>query len=106
MVSAERGIVLSEPVARAVVDGGPVVALESTIITHGLLRPENLEAALEFEQTVADEGAVPATVAILDGVAHVGLEADEVQRLAGAAEAAKLSARDLPVAMAQGMTGG
>jgi pseudouridylate synthase len=104
--SAKRRVVFSERVARAVHDGAPVVALESTIITHGLPRTENLHAALEFERTVADRGAVPATIGILDGVAHVGLEADELQRLAGAEDALKLSARDLPVAMARAATGG
>jgi pseudouridylate synthase len=93
-------------VARALRDSDPVVALESTIITHGLPRPENLAAAVEFERTVAGRGAVPATIAVLEGVAHVGLEADELERLAGAVGALKLSARDLPVAMAQGATGG
>jgi pseudouridine-5'-phosphate glycosidase len=104
--SAQRRVVLSESVARALDEGDPVVALESTIITHGLPRPENLQAALAFERTVADGGAVPATIAMLDGVAHVGLEAGEVEHLAGTEAALKLSARDLPVAMAQGMTGG
>jgi pseudouridine-5'-phosphate glycosidase len=104
--SPGRRVVLSEPVARAVRDGNPVVALESTIITHGLPRPENLEAALEFERTVAGRGAVPATIAMLDGVAHVGLEADELTRLVATDGALKLSARDLPVAMAQKATGG
>ncbi len=83
-----------------------MVALESTIITHGLPRPDNIEAALEFERTVSDGGAVPATIAMLEGVAHVGLNADELERLAGGGTALKLSARDLPVAMAQGATGG
>ena len=100
------GVVLSENVARALSDGGPVVALESTIITHGLPRPENLRAALEFEQTVAESGALPATIAMLDGVAHVGLEPDELERLVATDGALKLSARDLPVAMVQGATGG
>jgi pseudouridine-5'-phosphate glycosidase len=105
-VSSRRRIVISEPVACALREGDPVVALESTIITHGLPRPENLEAATEFERAVADRGAVPATIAMLDGVAHVGLERDELERLAGAEGAVKLSARDLPVAMAQRATGG
>ncbi len=99
-------VVQSETVARALVAGDPVVALESTIITHGLPRPENLEAAREFERVVAEHGAVPATIAMLDGVAHIGLEADELERLVGTDGALKLSARDLPVAMAQGATGG
>lgn len=106
MRSAARRVVLSEAVARALRDGDPIVALESTIITHGLPRPENLEAALEFERTVAGRGAVPATIAMLDGVAHVGLEPEELERLVATDGALKLSARDLPVAMAQGATGG
>jgi pseudouridylate synthase len=99
-------VVLSETVARALRDGAAVVALESTIITHGLPRPENLAAAREFEETVAGRGAVPATIAVLDGVVHVGLEPEELERLAGTHGALKLSARDLPVAVAQGASGG
>jgi len=104
--SEARRVVVSEAVARALRHGDPVVALESTIITHGLPRPENLEAALEFERTVAGRGAVPATIALLDGVPHVGLERDLLERLVATDGALKLSARDLPVAMAQGATGG
>jgi pseudouridine-5'-phosphate glycosidase len=104
--SEQRGVVLSEDAARALRDGDPIVALESTIITHGLPRPENHRAALEFEQAVADRGAVPATIAMLDGVAHIGLEPDELHGLASTEIAMKLSARDLPVAVAQGATGG
>lgn len=99
-------MVVSETVARALRDGDPVVALESTIITHGLPQPENLEAARQFEQTVGEGGAVPATIAVLEGVAHVGLEPGELERLAAGDGAVKLSMRDLPVAMAQGATGG
>jgi pseudouridine-5'-phosphate glycosidase len=98
--------VYSETVARALGAGDPVVALESTIITHGLPRPENLEAAQEFERVVAARGAVPATIAVLDGVPHIGLKADELERLVETDGAVKLSARDLPVAMAHGATGG
>jgi pseudouridine-5'-phosphate glycosidase len=97
---------MSEAVAEALRDGAPVVALESTIITHGLPRPENLAAAIEFEQTVAQGGAVPATIAMLDGVANVGLTRDQLERLALSETAVKLSARDLPIAIAQGATGG
>ncbi|MGH2893913.1 MAG: pseudouridine-5'-phosphate glycosidase [Solirubrobacteraceae bacterium] len=103
---APHGVVLSETVARALRDGDPVVALESTIITHGLPRAENIQAAREFEQTVSERGAVPATIAVLDGVAHVGLEGGELERLAGRDAAVKLSVRDLPVAMAQATSGG
>ena len=106
MRSNNAAVVVSERVAGALCDGAPVVALESTIITHGLPRPDNIQAALEFERTVADRGAVPATIAVLDGSVHVGLETGELERLAGTAGALKLSARDLPVAIAQGDTGG
>jgi pseudouridine-5'-phosphate glycosidase len=98
--------VVSDEVARALGDGAPVVALESTIITHGLPQPENALAAREFEQAVAAGGAVPATIAVIDGVPHVGLEPDQLDRLARADEPHKLSARDLPVAAAQKTTGG
>ncbi|HEX3975567.1 MAG TPA: pseudouridine-5'-phosphate glycosidase [Solirubrobacteraceae bacterium] len=106
MTPAPHGLVVSDTVAHALRDGDPIVALESTIITHGLPRPENIRAAREFEQSVTDRGAVPATIAMLDGVAHVGLEAGELERLAGSEAAVKLSVRDLPVAVAQGTTGG
>jgi pseudouridine-5'-phosphate glycosidase len=99
-------VVHSETVARALDAGDPVVALESTIITHGLPRPENLEAAREFERTVAERGAVPATIAVLGGVPHIGLEDEELERLVHTDGPFKLSARDLPVAMAKGATGG
>jgi pseudouridine-5'-phosphate glycosidase len=98
--------VLSERVATALSDGAPVVALESTIITHGLPHPENVRAAMDFERTVADSGAVPPTIAVLDGVVQIGVEADQLERLAGAESALKLSARDLPVALARGASGG
>jgi pseudouridine-5'-phosphate glycosidase len=97
---------VSAPVARALRDGQPLVALESTIITHGLPRPDNVRAAREFEQAVSERGAVPATIAVLNGVPHVGLETEELERLAGSETAVKLSVRDLPVAMAQDTTGG
>jgi pseudouridine-5'-phosphate glycosidase len=101
-----RPVVLSDVVAEALRTGAPVLALESTIITHGLPQPQNLEAARQFEAAVAAHGAVPATIAVLDGVPRIGLEADELERVAGAGAAVKLSARDLPVAIAQGLTGG
>jgi pseudouridylate synthase len=104
--SAQQQVVVSERVAEAVRDGSPVVALESTIITHGLPRPDNLEAALGFERTVAESGALPATIGVLDGVIRVGLEEGELERLGGAEAPLKLSGRDLPLAMAQRATGG
>jgi pseudouridylate synthase len=102
----EPRVVVSEEVASALQEREPVVALESTIITHGLPRPENVQAALEFERTVAEAGAVPATIAVVSGEVHIGLEPGELERLAGADAPLKLSARDLPVAMARRATGG
>ena len=101
-----RRVVLAEKVEAALRDGAPVVALESTIITHGLPRPQNLGAALEFERAVAAAGAVPATIAVLDGTVRIGLAPDELKHLASRDDVLKLSARDLPLAMARGATGG
>ena len=95
---------LSEPVRQALDAGGAVVALESTIIAHGLPRPRNLEVARELEAAVAAAGAVPATIAVLDGEAHVGLDENGLARIA-TADMAKLSVRDLPLAAARGADG-
>jgi pseudouridine-5'-phosphate glycosidase len=93
------------PEVREALDAGtPVVALESTIISHGLPRPRNLEAAREFEQIVRDGGAVPATIAIVDGVARVGLDDDALERIAGEG-VAKASVRDIAILSARGGTG-
>jgi pseudouridine-5'-phosphate glycosidase len=95
----------SSEVARAQRDGMPIVALESTIIAHGLPRPRNLEVARELETIVRDQGACPATIAVLDGATHIGLEDDELVRVAGSPDLRKLGRRDLPVAMALGASG-
>lgn len=92
---------LSDEVADALATGAPVVALESTIISHGLPRPRNLEAARGFEALLRDAGVVPATIAVLDGVPHVGLDDEGVQRIANE-EMAKASIRDLPILAARG----
>ena len=89
-----------EHVTRARRDGRPVVALESTIISHGLPHPDNLRVAREIEQTVRDNGAVPATIGMIGGELIVGLDDDQVQHLALAEGVAKLSVRDLAVAAA------
>ncbi len=93
------------PVAEALAAGRPVVALESTIISHGLPRPRNLEAARSFERQLRDAGVTPATVAMLDGDLRVGLTDDELVRVAGDDDVAKVSVRDLPVAAAGGRSG-
>ncbi len=99
------GIRYGAEVARARTAGRPIVALESTIVAHGLPRPDNLRVAYEIEQAVRDAGAVPATIGVLDGVIRVGLEADELTRLATAHNVAKLSVRDLAPAGAAGVDG-
>ncbi len=86
-------------------DGLPIVALESTIITHGMLWPRNFETALQVENKVRSEGAVPATIAVLDGVLHVGLTQEQLETLAQSQNVAKLSRADLAVTMARGDTG-
>ncbi len=97
---------VSQEVRDAVGAGRPVVALESTIITHGLPRPRNLEVAREAEALVREAGAVPATVGVADGVATIGLTEDQIAHLAADDRAVKLSIRDLPVAAAKTSTGG
>ena len=89
-----------DQVSRARRDGRPVVALESTIVSHGLPRPDNLRVAREIEQTVRDNGAVPATIGMIGGELVVGLSDAQIEHLAGADDVAKLSVRDLAVAAA------
>ena len=95
---------LSDAVAAALADNRPVVALESTIISHGLPRPRNHEAAIEFEQILRDAGVTPATIAVLDGVPQIGLDAEGVRRIAEE-DLAKASVRDLPILAARGGSG-
>jgi pseudouridylate synthase len=97
--------VLSREVAGALSSGRPVVALESTLLAHGLPRPDNRAAADDVEAAVRAGGAVPATIAVLDGVPHVGLTADEVDRICADPGLAKLGVRDLPIAAALGISG-
>ena len=92
-------------VAAASKTGRPIVALESTIVAHGLPRPDNLAVARQIEQTVRDHGAVPATIGMIDGQLVVGLDDDELTRMATAEGVAKLSVRDLALAAAAGADG-
>lgn len=92
-------------VAAARRDGRPVVALESTIVAHGLPRPDNLRVAREIEQVVRDNGAVPATIGMVGGELTVGLDDAQLTRLATADGVAKLSVRDLALAAAAGADG-
>ncbi|MEU1148554.1 pseudouridine-5'-phosphate glycosidase [Streptomyces sp. NPDC005863] len=98
-------LVVSDEVRTAVAELRPVVALESTIIAHGLPRPRNLRVAQELEAVVREEDAVPATVAVLDGVPHVGLDKDQLDRVANEDGIRKLGHRDLPLAVATGASG-
>jgi len=97
---------INPEVAKALAENTPVVALESALITHGLPRPLNLEVARELETAVREEGATPATVAILDGVPYIGLSPARLEALARAPDPAKVSLRDLPGVVAQKRTGG
>ncbi len=98
-------LTLSPEVTEALASNAPVVALESTIITHGMPYPQNLETARRVEDEVRAAGAVPATIAILAGRLHVGLTGAELESLAQAKDVMKLSRADLAVAMATGRTG-
>jgi pseudouridine-5'-phosphate glycosidase len=92
-------------VSAALSDGRPVVALESTIISHGLPRPDNLRVAREIEDSVRSGGAVPATIAVVDGVPRVGLDDVALASIAGDDDVVKVSVRDIGVVVARGGTG-
>ncbi len=96
---------LSPEVAEALANGAPVVALESTIITHGMPWPRNLESAREVEADLRAAGAVPATIAVIDGTLHAGLTDPQLEALAQTRNAAKLSRADLAASLARGGTG-
>ncbi|TNB47287.1 pseudouridine-5'-phosphate glycosidase [Martelella lutilitoris] len=107
MTLSEIEIIKSGEVETALAGGKPVVALESTIITHGMPYPANLETALAVEAVVRANGAVPATIAVIDGKLHAGLEEDVIERLAKVEDGiVKASGRDLAVAMVKGQTAG
>lgn len=95
----------SGEVRRALNTGEPIVALESTIISHGLPRPENLRVARAVEQIVRDRGAVPATIAVVEGTVHIGLESDLLEQVAGRDDVVKVSVRDLATVVASRGTG-
>lgn len=86
--------------------GRSIVALESTVLTHGLPRPQNLELARNMEQTVRENGAAPATIAFLDGCLHIGLTDPELERLANEKDAYKVGPRDFATVMVNGACGG
>lgn len=96
---------VTDEVRTALGDGAPVVALESTIISHGMPYPQNVEMATSVEQLIRDEGAVPATIALLHGRPKVGLSAPDLELLATADDVMKVSLRDLPFVMTKGTHG-
>src|SRR3954451_8120966 len=99
-------LTLADEVAQALAEGRPVVALESTIVTHGMPYPRNLETALGVEEVVRAHGAVPATVALVDGRPRVGLPDADLEKLAAGEGVAKASRRDLPALAAAGRSAG
>ena len=99
-------LVIAPEVRDAVASGDPVLALESTIFTHGLPRPRNLTVALEAEARVRALGVVPATIGLVDGRPTVGLSPDEIERLSTADGVVKASVRDVPVAVVKGLSAG
>jgi pseudouridine-5'-phosphate glycosidase len=104
--SFNRNLLTVAPLVGAALSANkPVVALESTVIAHGLPRPQNLETAQSLEEIVREEGATPATIAILKGKLCVGLEPDQIEELANSENVRKISTRDLPVARARQWNG-
>lgn len=105
-MNLEKFLVVSEEVKNAINEGKPVVALESTIISHGMPYPKNVETALEVEKIVRDNGAVPATIAIINGKLTVGISRDKIEYLGKKGlDVPKASRRDLPVLLSKGMDG-
>jgi pseudouridylate synthase len=102
---ADRWLVRSSAVAAAQAQGRPVVALESTIIAHGMPWPENVRTAREVEAIIRAHGAEPATIAVIDGRIRIGLTDDELERLGRSGQARKVSRRDLPAVLASGELG-
>ena len=100
VVHMKSAIKYSAEVAGAIATGKPLVALESTIISHGLPRPSNLAVAIECERIIREHGAVPATIALLNGVVHVGVEIKELEAIANRDDISKASVRDLAIIVA------
>src|SRR6185369_11627471 len=96
---------IASEVATAISQHRPVVALESTVIAHGLPRPQNLQTAHRLQDIVRETGAIPATIAIINGEPSVGLNDDQIDALANGSDIKKISTRDIAVAVAQGWNG-
>lgn len=106
MTELPKSFSLSVEIVSARRRGLPIVALESTVVTHGLPKPQNLTLAQDMEAAVRSEGATPATIAIMGGKVQVGLSPDQLERLANAEDAIKVSLRDFATALTQGKMGG
>lgn len=100
MIDGSSTIHYSDEVREGLIAGKPIVALESTIISHGLPRPQNLDVAQEVEAIVRQHGAIPATIAVLDGVVHIGLSDADLVAVANRDDIAKASGRDLAIVVA------
>src|SRR5215467_14589586 len=105
MASMHELLNIAPDVAAAMGEGRPVVALESTVIAHGLPRPQNLQTAHRLQEVVREAGATPATIAIIDGKPSVGLNDDQINTLANNSDIKKVSTRDISVAVARGSNG-
>ena len=105
MSAPHPDLVLTDEVKQALLDGTPVVALESTIISHGMPYPQNVEMATEVERIIRDGGAVPATIAVLNGRPCIGLGGDDLELLATSGDVTKVSVRDLPYVVSRGLHG-
>ncbi len=101
----KEALVFSPEVKKALSENAPIVALESTIISHGMPYPQNIEVAREVEATVRNNGATPATIAILEGSIHVGLNDEELEVFAQSKDVMKCSRRDLPFVVSKQMNG-
>ena len=97
---------VSPRVSAALAAGEPVVALESTIISHGLPRPDNHAAVKKFEEILENQGVTPATIAVIDGTPKVGLSSQDLERIAADESVVKVGSRDMAIAMARKVTGG
>lgn len=102
MIDSNPTIQFSDEVREAITSGKPIVALESTIISHGLPRPQNLEVAREVESIVRAHDAIPATIAVIDGIVHIGLSDSSLEAIAHRDDIAKASSRDLAIIVAAG----
>jgi pseudouridine-5'-phosphate glycosidase len=106
MISFEEILIKSNEVKRALNISLPIVALESTVLTHGLPRPQNLQLAHDMERAVREQGATPATIGFLDGCLHIGLSESELERLANEKDAYKVGPRDFATVITQEACGG